>query len=333
METYRADTQRRADRQPIRQQPRMGVSPPRRPNVVALGVFDGVHLGHQALLRELLSWAREARGAAGVVTFARHPGGVLEGHVPDFLTTLEHRLVLFERAGLDFTWVLDFTPELSRLTAEQFAADYLVGGLGARGLLLGADSRFGHDCLGPASPGLTALSRRMGLEIRAVPPVKCPDGQPISSTRIREAIYEGRLRDAAALLGRRVSVLGRVVPGAARGRRLGYATANLDVGREVRPPFGVYATLAELEGHSLRSITNVGYRPTVAPPCAAGEKPDLLIETHLLDFQGDLYGKTLEIHFVAKLRDERRFPDVQSLAEQIAKDEGEARALLEAQGL
>jgi riboflavin kinase/FMN adenylyltransferase len=298
--------------------------------IAALGIFDGVHLGHQEVLRQLMAWAAQRRAKAGVVTFAQHPRKVLEGRAPDLVTSLRHRLLLFERAGVDFTWVLEFTAELSWLSAAEFAQRYLVDQLGIHGLVLGFDSRFGHDRVGSDSPELAALARRLGFEVRPLPPVLGPDGQPISSTRIREAIWEGRLRDAEQLLGRRVSVLGEVVRGAARGRRLGYATANMDLGREVRPPFGVYATLAEFEGRRCGSITNVGYRPTVSQNLPPGRKPDLLIETHLFDFQGDLSGRKMEVLFIEKLRDERRFPDVAALVEQIRKDEARARAILQA---
>ena len=296
---------------------------------VTLGIFDGVHLGHQAILRELRSWAEAEGTPAGVVTFAQHPRKVIDGRAPDLLTSLEHRLALFQRAGVDFTWVLDFTRDLGRLSAEAFARTYLVEGLGIRGLYLGFDSRFGHDRIGVDSPELPGLAERCGFALRMAKPVLAVDGQPISSTRIREAIWNGSLDEAEALLGRRVSVFGSVKHGNALGRRLGYATANLDLGREVRPPFGVYATLAEVRGQAYGSITNVGYRPTVTKP-EQGQKPDLLLETHLFDFTGDLYGQQMEVHFVKKLRDERRFSDVEALVEQIRRDEENAREILKA---
>lgn len=307
--------------------------PSERGAVVTIGTFDGVHLGHQALLKNLLAWAAELHAPAGVLTFAQHPRKILEGRAPDLVTTLEHRLKLFERLGVHFTWVLDFTSELSKLNAEEFAREYFVERLAIRGLMLGFDSRFGCDRKGPASADLRVLAERQHFEVRCLKATPAASGAPISSTLIREAIWDGRLRDAEALLGRRVSVYGRVVAGDARGRRLGYRTANLDLGREVRPPFGVYATTAEAGGRCYGSITNVGYRPTITAALPPGVKPDLLIETHLFDFEGEIYGQTMEVSFLEKLRDERRFPDVEALVEQIRKDEAKARGILEAYGI
>ena len=196
---------------------------------------------------------------------------------------------------------------------------------------MGTDSAIGCDRLGPDSPELKAVLASLGIELRRVPPVHDATGAPVSSTRIREAIWESRLDAAAAMLGRPVSVYGTVVRGDARGRRLGYATANVDIAREVRPPFGVYATITCVDGKSYGSVTNVGYRPTVQTP-PSGMRPDLIVESHLFDFSGDLYGKKAEIVFIAKIRDERRFPDVLTLVEQIRKDEEKARAILRNRG-
>jgi riboflavin kinase/FMN adenylyltransferase len=202
--------------------------------------------------------------------------------------------------------------------------------LALRGLVMGHDSRFGSDRLAASSPRLETLARQLGFAVRRQAAVLTPEGEVISSTRIREAISEGRLRDAEVMLGRHVSVYGTVVKGDARGGRLGYPTANLDLGHEVRPPFGVYATVAVLGDRRYGSVSNVGYRPTVARELPSGAKPDLLIETHLFDFQGDLYGRKLEVLFIEKLREERRFPDVDALVAQIRRDEAKARAILAA---
>ncbi len=295
---------------------------------MAVGTFDGVHLGHRRVITAAVEWARRIGAPAGAVTFRRHPRLVLEGRAPDLITSLDHRLVLFERLGLDFAWAMTFDERLAALTAEEFAREHLAGALGARGLAMGTGSSIGRDRLGPDSPALREALGRMGIEVAAVPSVLDAGGEPVSSTRIREAIWECRLDDAAAMLGRPVSVYGKVVHGEARGRRLGYPTANVDLDREVRPPFGVYATRTVAGETKYDSITNVGYRPTVRPS-PPGLRPDLIIETHLFDFEGDLYGRTVEVEFVEKIRDERRFPDVQSLVEQIRKDEDKARRILE----
>ncbi|MCX7804941.1 MAG: riboflavin biosynthesis protein RibF [Planctomycetota bacterium] len=298
--------------------------------VVAIGTFDGVHLGHQRILSAAVEWARRLDAPAGAVTFRRHPRLAIEGRAPDLITSLEHRLVLFERLGLDFAWILDFDVRLASLSAEEFAREYLAGALGARGLVMGTGSSIGRDRLGPDSPALREALGRMGVEVATVPPVLDAGGEPVSSTRIREAIWECRLDDAAAMLGRPVSVYGRVVRGDARGRRLGYPTANVDLDRGGRPPFGVYATWTIVGSTRYGSITNIGYRPTVQVP-PPGLRPDLIIETHMFDFDGDLYGRIVEVEFVAKIRDERRFPDVLSLVEQIRRDEEKARRILEKQ--
>jgi len=314
------------------------IPPPESRALATIGTFDGVHRGHLHVLKTLTAWREELRKAgtechAGIVTFRDHPKKTLDGRAPDMLTTLEHRLLLFERAGLDFAWVLEFTPELSKLTALQFAEKYFRDCLKLRGLVMGHDSRFGSDRMSKDSPGMEQLAKTVGLELRSVEPVLSPDAEIISSTRIREAILEGRLQDAEAMLGRHVSVYGTVIKGDGRGRRLGYNTANIDLGREVRPPFGVYATVALINGQRHGSVTNVGYRPTIAQNLPQGAKPDLLIETHLFEFHGDLYDQKLEVLFIEKLRDERRFPDVQALVEQIKKDEARARAILQARGM
>jgi len=299
---------------------------------VTVGVFDGLHLGHRRLVQETLAAARAHQVPSCVVTFRNHPREVLGRGTQDLITSLEHRLVLLERAGLDVAIATEFTDELGSLTAERFVCELLRGRLGARALVLGSDARMGRS-RSADSAQVAAIARSCGIEPRIVPPVVV-NGQIVSSTAVRERIRAGDLAAAEALLGRRVSVLGTVVPGDGRGRRLGFPTANLDVQREVRPPYGVYATVAVIAGERLPSVTNVGFRPTFEPEMRSGLRRDRLIETHLLrPPTGEIYGRTMEVEFVAKIRDERRFGTDAELAGQIAHDVESARALLAREGL
>jgi riboflavin kinase/FMN adenylyltransferase len=290
----------------------------RRP-ALTLGVFDGVHRGHLEIFAALRRLADSIGGPAVVVTFRNHPEMVLRGEDPPFLTSLEHRLVLFERAEMDAAVLLRFDERLARLEPEPFVRDVLVGRLGARGVVLGYDQRFGRARRGGLET-LQALAPELGLEVRSVSGVQHA-GEPVSSTRIRAAIGAGALRDAEAMLGRPVSVLGTVVRGDGRGRRLGFPTANLDLHQEVVPPRGVYATRALLDGVTHDSLTNIGLRPTFHGGGAGGET----VETHLLGFPDrDLYGGTMEVFFLGKLRDERKFDSIDALVRQIGADRDEA---------
>lgn len=296
--------------------------------VVSIGVFDGVHLGHQAILAANVERARAESAEATVVTFADHPKQLLLGRAPRTLTSLEHRLELFGAAGVDETLVLEFDERLREMTAERFAREILVSGLGARAFVLGFDSKFGRD-----RRGTPELLRHLGFDVTVVDKVQF--GQhAISSTAIREAVELGDLEAARSMLGRWVSVLGRVVRGAALGRELGFPTANIDPDHELEPPTGVYygwaRVLRDAVGERVRdsrpyaAVANIGSRPTVS--VGQPERPRL--EAHLIDFEGDLYGTTLEMQFVGRLREERRFPSVDALREQIAMDVELARRRL-----
>ena len=303
--------------------------PPPRGAVVSLGVFDGVHLGHQAILAANLERAARLDAEPTVVTFSDHPKTVLLGHAPRTLTTLDHRLELFERAGIARAVVLPFDEELRRVPAREFIDEFLIGGLGARAFVLGFDSKFGAG-----RQGTPELLRQLGHDTLVVPKVVVSD-RAVSSTAIREAVELGDLEGARRMLGRRASVLGEVVSGAHLGRKLGFPTANLDLHHELHPPVGVYACLAhclrgvessEVES-SWRAVCNIGFRPTVYG--TTPEKP--LVEVHVLDFQGDLYGRRLEVEFVAELRGEQRFESVEALQAQIGRDVATARELLAAE--
>jgi riboflavin kinase/FMN adenylyltransferase len=311
---------------------RSGVpAPPPEGAVVSIGVFDGVHLGHAAILRENLARARELGARPTVVTFREHPKRILLGRAPRTLTSLEHRIELFRRAGVEHTVALTFDEELRDIPAARFAREFLIGALGARRFVLGFDSKFGKD-----REGTPEHLRELGCDVEVVPQVLVA-GRAVSSTAIREAVELGDLDGAARMLGRPVAVYGDVVAGEALGRELGFPTANLDLHHELRPPAGVYACFARRISYGrdaeapprLPAVANVGFRPTVG-----GEKPELpRVEVHLIDFSGDLYGEFLELEFVARLREERRFAGLEALRDQIALDvEAGRRVLAERRG-
>jgi riboflavin kinase/FMN adenylyltransferase len=296
--------------------------------VVSLGVFDGVHLGHQAILARNVEVAQSEGMEATVFTFRRHPKKVLLGHAPQQITTLDYRLELFRRLRIEHVVALEFTDELRQLSAEQFAVTTLVQGLGARAFVLGFDSKFGRD-----RAGTPELLRSLGQRVEVVPQVIVRQ-RPVSSTAIREAVQLGDLAGAAAMLGRPVSILGRVIHGDARGRELGFPTANLDLMQGLHPPFGVYAGWARIlrhdesapRGSPHRAVINIGLRPSFHRDPEAPPEPR--VEVHLLDFSGDLYGQRLEFEFVAALRPERRFESLGALRDQIAADVVAARERL-----
>lgn len=289
-------------------------------SVVSVGVFDGVHLGHQRLLHELVEMASELGGVPTVVTFSNHPDAVLHGEAPPALVSVPHRLRLLRRAGVERVLMLAFDDGVRDMTPEYFSEQVLVKGLRACGLLLGYDSAMGKDRAG--TPACFAeLGVEHGFTVREAQPFTV-DGQPVSSTLIREAIAGGDLDKAHRLLGRWPSSFGEVVRGEGRGRDIGFPTANVVPQTPVLPPNGVYAAQVLLAGETWPAVANLGHRPTFTDD----DTPTL--EVHLLDFEGDLYGQTLEICFLAHLRDEQRFSDVDALATQIHADIGHARALL-----
>jgi len=292
--------------------------PPEGPGtVVALGVFDGVHLGHRAILETARERGRRTGLEALACTFDPHPLEVLEPErAPAPLATLEERLALIAELGLDATVVVAFTPELARMEPEAFVKDVLVGRLRAREVVLGFNHTFGRGARGDARL-LRALGERLGFAVHVMPPLVV-DGQPVSSSAIRAALEQGDVERARRYLGRPYALAGEVVAGAGRGRALGVPTANLRPERPVLLPRGVYAAHAETGAGRYAAVVNIGVRPTF------GETTPV-VEAHLLDFAGVLYGQRLRLAFAARLRDERRFPDVEALRRQIAEDIAAAR--------
>lgn len=299
--------------------------------VTSVGVFDGVHLGHQSILAANVARAAELGAEPTVVTFAQHPKAVLLGRAPRTLTTIEHRLALFARAGVRHAVVMTFDEELRNTAADDFARRYLEEGLGTRAFVLGFDSKFGKDRAG----GPDSLRTR-GHEVEIAEKVMVGQ-RAVSSTAIREAVELGDLEGAARMLGRPLTVYGEVVKGQALGRRLGFPTANLDLFHELEPPTGVYACRAhivpppaadgapdprERTGTHL-AVANIGHRPTVV-----AEPGGTLVEVHLLDFDGDLYGQRIELEFVERIRGEQRFDGLDALSAAIASDVEDARQIL-----
>ncbi len=293
---------------------------PGRP-VMTLGFFDGVHLGHQRVLDLVLARAKAFKAPALVLTFENHPAEVLRGKGPPTLTSLPHRLRLFAERGVDRCLVLRFDEALARMEAEDFAREIIVGRIGARAVVLGFDSTFGRAARGNAEL-LASMADELGIRVESSPVVQV-DGRPVSSTAVRGAVAAGDLDQAASMLGRPVEVLGTVVPGEARGRDLGFPTANLDLHHEVRPPRGVYAGDVPWKGKDHVALINIGRRPTFHPE--AGED---LVEVHLLDFHDPLYGEELRVRFRARLRDERRFASAAELTAAIQADREAALAAI-----
>jgi riboflavin kinase / FMN adenylyltransferase len=289
--------------------------------VLALGMFDGVHLGHQQVIGAAVADARRARGDAVVVTFEPHPLEVLRPSAkPVLLTTVEERLALFEDAAVDLALVLPFDLEFSKLPAQSWLDDVLGRRLRARGIFTGSSYTFGHRREGNTDR-LTAWGRDRGIPVHLIPSTLV-SGEPVSSSRIRTALAEGLVDEAARLLGRWYALEGRVVPGSGRGHELGFPTANLEIpARKVLPGRGVYATFVDAGGRRYESATNVGHRPTFGGG-------SLVVETHLLDYNGNLVGDTITVSFVARLRPEQTFAGPAALLHQVRADIQRARELL-----
>ncbi len=289
---------------------------------LAIGVFDGVHLGHQEVIRRMVCLAHARQAAAVVATFDRHPNAIIApDRTPPAIQTPSQRLRVFAELGADATWLIRFDAAFSRQTGEVFVREMVRGFGRVIAICVGSGFQFGHRRSGDVD-----LLRRLGAEqgflVEAVEPLTV-NGQAISSTRIREAIRDGDLSTAGRLLGRAYSLAGRVVRGDQLGRRIGFPTANLDLSGLVLPPNGVYAVRAAVGEAEFPGVMNIGRRPTVTD---AEVLPR--VEVHLLDAQLDLYDRELTVTPVARLRDEMRFASLAALQAQIGQDVIAARALL-----
>jgi riboflavin kinase / FMN adenylyltransferase len=295
---------------------------PSAPPVVALGNFDGVHLGHQAILNAAIGRARRIGGSAFALTFDPLPAKILSpANAPVLLMTPEDKVELLRRSGIDGVIVVEFTREFSEVTPRAFAVDYLLGRIGARAVVVGHSVSFGHKRQGNAAV-MAELGRELGFEIEVVGPVRI-NGMEVSSTKVRETIAAGDMKAAAALLGRPHFAAGPVVHGRERGRKIGFPTANIQSRTECLPPDGVYATRLVLADGSYPSITNIGMRPTFG-------EPERTIEAHVFDFDRDLYGQDVRLEWVERIRAERKFNSAQELGAQIASDLKRAKEILAA---
>ena len=291
----------------------------RRP-VVALGNFDGLHRGHQKIVERVSRQAREHAGTSVVMTFDPHPPRIVRpDKAPPLLMTQAQRIEALASEGIDGVAVVRFTAELSRWEPEVFVRAVLVEWLHVADVWVGGNFLFGRDRSGNFSL-LRSLGARYGFRVEKIDPVRYRDFV-VSSTRVRRLVAEGRVDEAGALLGHYHFIDGRVTRGQGRGRGLGFATANLATENELLPPYGVYATTVRIGSTVHGSITNIGVRPTfetAAPP---------VVETHVFDLDRDLYGETVRLAFVQRMRPERSFPDAAALVAQIQADCQQARAL------
>jgi riboflavin kinase/FMN adenylyltransferase len=292
-----------------------------RGGIVALGNFDGFHKGHQAVVGRAIEHAHAEGRPALVATFDPHPVRFFKPDLPPFrLTTLDQRERLFAAAGADAMLVFRFDAELASVTAEQFATDRLIARIGAVGVATGEDFTFGKARGGNVEV-LKRLGAEHGLSVDAVAPI-LGDGAPVSSSVIREALKAGDCETATSLLTRPFAIEGVVEHGDKRGRTIGYPTANLSLGNYLRPRFGIYAVRGRLpDGRVLQGAANLGVRPTFEP---AKE----LLEPYFFDFDGDLYGQTIEVELISFLRPEQKFDGLESLKAQMDLDCAEARARL-----
>ena len=290
--------------------------------VLTIGNFDGVHLGHQEIFRQLRHRTGEIGGTSIILTFDPHPLKILApDRCPPLLTPTAKKLSLMQRCHLDFVVCLPFTPELANLTPSDFVETILLGTFGMQEIYVGYDFAFGKGRSGTIGL-LEELGQRHGFRVHIINPITV-HGRVVSSSSIRRWIQQGRVDEAAVLLGRLYSLVGMVIEGYQKGREIGFPTANVRSTYEVIPARGVYAVQVEWQGQRYDGVANIGFNPTFG-------RSQLSLEIHLFDFGGQLYGETVEVFFLKKIRDEQAFPSVGALVEQIHQDVETAHRLLAA---
>jgi riboflavin kinase/FMN adenylyltransferase len=288
--------------------------------VLTLGNFDGVHLGHQAIFKKVVERGREIKGTSVAFTFEPHPLKVLAPErSPRLLNTFHGKMKLIETSGIQVVICAEFNRQFADQNPEEFARNVLVEKIGVKEVYVGYDYAFGKGREGSIE-SLKKTGHALGFAVGVVEPVQV-DGVPVSSSLVRELVSLGRMEEVYRYLGRYYGIEGTVVHGASRGHELGFPTANIQTVNELIPPYGVYAVLAHAGGRRLKGVASIGVRPTF-------DNGPMSLEVYLFDFEGDLYGKHLDVAFVSRLRGEEKFPDAESLVRQIRKDvEGARQAL------
>ncbi|NIO17737.1 MAG: bifunctional riboflavin kinase/FAD synthetase [Deltaproteobacteria bacterium] len=287
---------------------------------VTIGIFDGVHLGHQKILKSLKKMAGR-HGKTALLTFHPHPVKFFNpgGRFYE-LSTVDRKIDLVSPFGIDFFVLFPFGEGVADMPPEVFTRKILVGMFRVKGVVVGYDFFFGKGRIGDTKL-LKKMGKEFGFDVEVIEPVRFM-GSIVSSTRIRELILSGKVREAALFLGRNYRICGTVVRGAGRGRTLGFPTANIDFQSEIIPLPGVYAVVVHMGGEKFRGLTNIGFNPTF------GEKT-LRVEVHMLDFSGDIYGREISLHFIDRIRDERKFASANDLIGQMKRDVKKGRKILE----
>jgi riboflavin kinase/FMN adenylyltransferase len=289
--------------------------------VLVIGVFDGMHFGHKALIRAAMEKANEIDGKVIVMTFDPHPVHVLhpKKYLP-LIVSLQYRLNLLCDIGVEECVVVNFNKRFASLDPENFIRRYLVNHIKPKEIFIGDDFRFGHDKAGTLKI-FSSLGSKYGFNLNVLRTVEIKEAEvslasdaKISSTMIRHLIMDGKLNDAATLLGRKVSILGKVVRGDGRGKRLGFATANIDIHHEVIPPLGIYAIDVIIKDKKYKGMANLGI-------CPSFQRQKINLEVHIFGFNKDLYGQDILVEFVKKIRDEKKFDKIEDLIFQMKKDE------------
>lgn len=290
---------------------------------LTIGTFDGVHLGHQAIVRKLVNQAHAAGSQAVVLTFYPHPAVVIgKRNNPSYLTTPEERAAMLEDLGVDVVITFPFTPKVSQFSADEFIS-LLKSHLDFHHLMVGPDFALGHDRIGDIQY-LSEIGRKSGYTVSSINHLEI-DGQIVSSSRIRAALQEGNIKLANSLLGRSYFIKGQVVPGDGRGQTIGIPTANLSVWPErALPKSGVYVTQGSINGNKYAAVTNIGVRPTFT-----SQDQHIQVEAHLLNFNDQIYGLELRLDFIGYLREERKFSGIDALVKQIHQDISQAQSSLE----